>query len=126
MSADNDARRIANNLGKIAAGAVKDVDAVMKKGAQNLKEDLISGARSSTHFKGMAGSISYDQTNGLRTISYEVGPDKDRRGGALGNIFYFGTSRGGGSGDLDGPVDRERPRLEKALLDLADDFGRRI
>lgn len=126
MSADNDARRIANNLGKIAAGAVKDVDAVMKKGAQNLKEDMVSDARSSTHFKGMAGSISYDQTNGLRTISYEVGPDKDRRGGALGNIYYFGTSRGGGSGDLDGPVDRERPRLEKALLDLADDFGRRI
>lgn len=126
MTAEQDARRIANNLGKVAASTVKDVDAVMKRGAQNLKDDLAADARSSEHFKGMAGAISYDAMPALNRISYEVGPDKARRGGALGNIYYFGTSRGGGTGDLDGPVEREGPRLEQNLLKLADEMGRRI
>lgn len=126
MSADADARRIAANIGKVRASAVKDVDAVVKKGAQNIKQGLEEGIRVSEHFRGMAGSISYEAQNGLGRVSYEVGPDKNRRGGALGNVFYFGTSRGGGTGDLDGPVEAEAPNLEKHLADLAGDFGRRI
>lgn len=111
------------NLGKIASKALPEVDSVIKKGAQNIKEELVSGARASTHFKGMAGSISYDSTYSIGSVSYSVGPDKSRRGGALGNIFYFGTSRGGGTGDLDGPLRNEEPRTYKHLQDLVDKLG---
>lgn len=122
----SEARRLASDLGKIAGRAVKDVDAVLKKGAQNVKDEMVADARSSKHFKGMAGSISYDSMYSVGTPRYEVGPDKGRRGGALGNIYYFGTSRGGGSGDLEKPLRSEAPRLERALLDLADEFGGRL
>ena len=122
----SDVTRLAANLGKIAGSSVKDVDAVMKKGAQNVKDEMVADVRGSTHFKGMAGSISYDSAPGIGGVRYEVGPDKSRRGGALGNIYYFGTSRGGGSGDLEKPLRSESPRLEKALGDLADEFGGRL
>lgn len=112
-----------DSVGRITASATREVDAVVKKGAQNVKTEMVADASASPHFKGMAGSISYDQ---LGPGSYEVGPDKGRRGGALGNIYYFGTSRGGGSGDIDKPVQSETPRFERALTDLVNDFGGRL
>ena len=122
----SEVQRLAANLGKVAGAAVKDVDAVFKKGAQNVKDEMQADARGSVHFKGMAGSISYDSAYSVGAVRYEVGPDKSRRGGALGNIYYFGTSRGGGSGDLEKPIRSEAPRLESALLDLGDEFGSRL
>jgi hypothetical protein len=112
-------RKLANDLGKIAGNAVKDVDSVLKKGAQNVKEEMSADATDSEHFKGMAGSISYDSRYSIGTPRYEVGPDKGRRGGALGNIAYFGTSRGGGTLDIEKPLRNEEPRLTAALDALA-------
>jgi hypothetical protein len=109
----------ATNLGRIASKALPEVDAVLEKGALNIKNDLVAGSRSSPHFKGLAGSITYDSQYSVGTARYEIGPDKSRKGGALGNIYYFGTSRGGGTGDLDGPLRDEEPRTYKNLLDLA-------
>lgn len=109
---------VANGLGRIAASALPDVDEVLKKGAQNIKEGMISDVEGSEHFKGMAGSISYDSRYGLGRAQYEIGPDKARRGGALGNIYYFGTSRGGGSGDLDKQLNLEAPRTLEFLEQL--------
>lgn len=112
-------RAFATNLGKVAGSAVKDVDAVLKKGAQNIKNEMQADASGSTHFKGMAGSITYDSHYLPGRARYVIGPDKGRRGGALGNIYYFGTSRGGGSGDIDKPLRSEEPRTMSALDALA-------
>lgn len=123
MSGADELRAFAADLGKIASKALPDTDAVLKKGAQNIKDDLVADARGSKHFKGMAGSISYDSMYGIGHAKYEIGPDKSLRGGALGNIYYFGTSRGGGTGDLDGPLAREAPNLERELNKLVDRWG---
>lgn len=117
---------VAANLGKVAGSALKDVDAIVKKGAQNIKEEMATDARGSRHFRGMAGSISYDSDYRIGEAAYEVGPDKSRPGGSLGNIYYFGTSRGGGTGDLEKPLRSEGPRLESALADLAGEFASRL
>lgn len=123
MSGADELRAFAADLGKIASKALPDTDAVLKKGAQNIKDDLVADARGSKHFKGMAGSISYDSMYGMGHAKYEIGPDKSRRGGALGNIYYFGTSRGGGTGDLEGPLARETPNIERELNKLVDKWG---
>lgn len=115
MSGASELRRFAQDLEKIASKALPDVDAVLKKGAQNIKEDLVSGAKGSPHFKGMAGSISYDSMYSVGTARYEIGPEVGRAGGSLGGIYYEGTSRGGGHGDLEGPLLREAPNLEREL-----------
>lgn len=112
-------RQLASNLGKVAGSALKDVDAVLKRGVQNMKNEMQADASASEHFKGMAGSISYDSFYLPGRARYVVGPDKYRRGGALGNIYYFGTSRGGGSGDIDKPLRNEGPRTVSALEALA-------
>lgn len=116
----SDLRQYGVNLGKVAASTLEDVDAVAKKGAQNIKDDLVSEAEASTHFRHMAGAISYDSKYGLGSVGYEIGPDKARRGGALGNIAYFGTSRGGGTLDIDGPLAREAPQFENEMAKLVD------
>jgi hypothetical protein len=118
--------KLANDLGTIAGSAVKDVDGVLKKGAQNIKTEMVADATASEHFKGMAGSISYESRYGIGTPRYEVGPDKSRRGGALGNIYYFGTSRGGGTGDIEKPLRAEEPRLTSALDALAEKWAGQI
>lgn len=112
-------RKLAANLGRIAGSALDDVDGVLKKGAQNMKSEMQADASGSEHFKGMAGSISYDSEYLPGRARYVVGPDKSRRGGALGNIYYFGTSRGGGSGDIDKPLRSEEPRTLSALEALS-------
>lgn len=114
------------NMGKVAGQAVPEIDAVLEKGALNIKDELVAGARASRHFKGMAGSISYDSKASIGALRFEIGPDKSRKGGALGNIFYFGTSRGGGTGDLDGPLANEEPRTYSELLKLASKWGDRL
>lgn len=116
---NDDIGRLVQDLGKIGAKAVKELDGIVEKAALNIKNELRADASASTHFKGMANSISYDRYYKVGEVRYVVGPDKSRRGGALGNIFYFGTSRGGGSGDLDKPLRSEAPRFHKALSDAA-------
>jgi len=124
MSGGDDLMKFAADLGKVASRAVTDVDPVLKKGAQNIKNDLVSEARGSrTLGANLAGSISYDPIGGLGSLGYEIGPDKSRPGGPLGNIYYFGTSRGGGTGDLEGPLVREAPALERELGKLVDGWG---
>lgn len=123
MSGADELRKFSQDLGNIVSKALPETDAVLKKGANNIKNDLVAGARSSRSFRGMAGSIGYDSMYGLGRARYEIGPDKSRRGGALGNIYYFGTSRGGGTGDLEGPLDRETPNLERELNKVVDKWG---
>jgi hypothetical protein len=112
-------RALAENLGRIASKALPDVDAVLKRGAQNVKTEMAADAAGSTHFKGMAGSISYESAYGIGKARWIIGPDKGRKGGSLGNIYYFGTSRGGGTGDIEKPLRSEEPRLQSAIADLA-------
>ena len=112
--------RLIADLGKAASGLIDDVDRVAQRSAENIKKDLNAQAAGSS-FRGMAGSVTYDRRWSRGAVEYEIGPDKDRRGGALGNIFFFGTSRGGGTGDLDRPLREEAPRLERALGDLITD-----
>ena len=116
-------RQFAISVGHIADGAYDDVDAVVTKGAVNMKSEMIADVSASLHFKGMAGSITYEHENTRNLIRRVVGPDKGRRGGALGNIYYFGTSRGGGSGDIDKPLRSEEPRVLSAMHALVEKWA---
>lgn len=116
-------KQLAVNLGHVAGDALKDVDAVLKKGVDNMKREMQADVSGSRHFKSMAGSISYESHYLPGRARWVVGPDKSRRGGALGNIYYFGTSRGGGSGDIDKPLRSEEPKTMRALADLLDKWA---
>ena len=102
--------------------AVAIVDPIVKKAAQNVKDEMAADAKGSRHFGYLAGAISYDRRYSLGAVGYEVGPDKDRRGGAIGNIAYFGGVHGGGGTlDIDKPLRSETPKLLDALGDALGD-----
>ncbi len=108
-------RELSADLGRIAASALPEVDAIAKRGAQNVKDDMVSDAEGSRYFRRLARSISYDRAYRAGEVGYEIGPDKSR-GGQLGVIAYFGGANGGGGTlDIDGPLEREEPRLMAQL-----------
>ncbi|MFB9953534.1 hypothetical protein [Cellulomonas denverensis] len=116
-------RELTADLARIASRALPDVDAILKKGADNIKADMVADAAGSAHFGAMAPSISYDSAYRLGQPAYEIGPDKGRgkagRAASLANIAYFGGANGGGGTlDIDAPLKAEEPRLMKALDDF--------
>ncbi len=120
-------RQFATNLGRVAGSAVQDVDEVLKKGVQNIKTEMIAdlgGSHSAWKkasprgFRVISRSISYESHYLPGRARWVVGPDKSK-GGSLANIYYFGTSRGGGTGDIDKPLRSEEPRTMSALDALA-------
>lgn len=117
-------RRLATDVAKAAGrlASLEDVDAVMKKGATVIKDGQNENLAGSAHFRGISGSVTYDRVGALGGVAYEGGPDKDRRGGALANIAFFGGSRGGGTVDFDGPIEAEMPEIEKHLADIIEDL----
>jgi hypothetical protein len=112
------------DLGRIASSALPRVDDVVKHAAQNVKDDMVSDAQSSRHFRGIGRTIDYDRAYGIGQVAYEVGPNRARGGQAplAGDAYLGGANGGGGSLDLDGPAEREAPRMMKALLDLLGDL----
>jgi hypothetical protein len=121
----SDLRDLAADLRQAPAKVQRGVGAVIFKGALNIKTQLVDEMSASRHFKGAASSIDFDMSHrgAFSAIEAEIGP---RSGpgepGALANIAYFGTSRGGGTvPDPQRALDAEAPRVEKALADLLED-----
>lgn len=109
-------RALASDLGRIPGHLLPETDAIVKRGAQNVKDHMNADAAASAHFHGMAGSVTYDSAYRVGGVQYEVGPDKARRGGGIGNIAYFGGANGGGGTlDIDAPLAAEEPRLTSAI-----------
>ncbi|WP_019148472.1 hypothetical protein [Timonella senegalensis] len=115
MSA-HEIRAFATTVRAAAKDITPDAEKVMFKGAMNVKRDLQKQMRASRHFKGATNSITFDQAG----LSVEIGPEKaSGSGGAIANVAYFGTSRGGGT--VEDPLEalnREAPYVEKYLLEL--------
>ena len=93
-----------------------DIASVVKRGATNIKDDMLKQMRNSKHFKGFTG-ISYDMKDDFEAW---IGPDKGGPG-AGANLAYFGTSRGGGTvEDPEETMEREIPAFEEHLADIAE------
>jgi len=116
----SETRRLEADLTKIPGRVVRDVEAVTRRAAQNIKTGLAADAENDGHYPDFADAITYERKfSSLTSIDYEIGPDKDRRQGALGNILYFGTSKNAPVLSLDGPVQAEEPNFLRALRDAA-------
>lgn len=117
---NSDFRRYAASLAAAAESVPREARQVVSKGALNIKTDMQSQVRKSTHFsgRGVAESISYDMREGAGFTEAEIGPVKGTPGDLL-NIAYFGTSLGGGTVEDPGEaLKREEPKFAKALADI--------
>lgn len=112
----SEVRSLVADMTGVDARLRPDTSSAVKRGAQNIKDDLTSQMRSSRHFKGFA-DIGYDMVDDFEA---EIGPNKPGPGSGA-NIAYFGTSRGGGTvEDPEEALNREVSGFEDALGDIAE------
>lgn len=117
----HEVRQFATDLEGAALRVFKQVPAVIKKGAVNVKTQMVKEMKGRKHFKGVAHSISFDLID--EGFGAEIGPVSEPGGkpGDLTSIAYFGGVFGGGgkAPDPQGALDAEAPRTMKAIADLA-------
>lgn len=97
-----------------------DLPAVVSKGALNIKNDWRASLAGLPHLPHLPGAIGYDLSVTLDSASAEIGPDKDKKQGPLGNIIEFGTSKNPPRLDGQRALDAEEPKFVAALEDLAE------
>lgn len=109
-------KKFASDLERAEAKIERNVDAVVRKGALNIKNTLRADLSHSRHFGRIAKTITYDVEKNSDGIEVEIGPNKHFRAARLANIAYFGTSRGGGNtADFDNGLRKELPNLNEHL-----------
>ena len=87
------------------------VSAAVKKGAQNVKDNITADLDTSTYSQFKRIHIGYElQTVGMSGIAADISPDKGGAGG-LTNIAFFGTSKGGGTHQFYEHAETELPNL---------------
>lgn len=111
-------RKLSADLGKIPGKVVPDVESVLKKAAQNLKESMAAEFEGSPHFKRVGAAVSYERKGFAKEIAYEIGPEMGRGAGSLAGIAVDGGANGGGgSVKVDQLLEPEAAQIEKFLGD---------
>lgn len=100
----------------------RQVPDVVRKGAVQIKDEARRLAEGNRYAPYYPASISFDDGWKGRGYEAEIGPDKDRPQGALGNILEYGVPSQGTSPQphLRPALDNEEPRFLRALEDLGD------
>ncbi|MFB9926322.1 hypothetical protein ACFORO_42485 [Amycolatopsis halotolerans] len=121
MSVDwSDVEKLAEDFDVAAEDIRKNVAPVVRRGAVNIKNDMRRDATGHPTYRHFPRSITYGEIKG--GLGAEIGPDKDLIQGALGNLLYFGREDTNGVLNINPPLDKEAPRFERALADVAEDI----
>jgi hypothetical protein len=109
-------------IARTQAAIAADAAAIVKRGAQNIKTGWQANARASApaHAPAYPASISYDITTAGGVIEAEIGPDKERRQGALGNLLEYGSAHNPPHNDGGIALADEEPRFQAQVQALAD------
>jgi hypothetical protein len=117
---------LARDMLKAAAEAIVGTRGIVQKGSLNIKNEARKNVAQSApvHNAHAQYAIGYDtqiDAKGLVTRG-EIGYDKDKPGGDLGNLLEYGAPRRGNSPphrDLGRAFDSELPRFEDAIALMA-------
>lgn len=112
-------RRLEYDFTEALAAAPQEARKVVQKGALNIKTDAQRRVAGLRHAPAYPRAISYDSRDTSAGPEAEIGPDKKRRQGALGNILNYGTVKNAPIPHMEPAADAELPRFEKAMEDLA-------
>lgn len=110
--------RLTTDLNGAAAGLDGEVRKVVERGAWNIKKDWQQRWTGLGHAPALPYAVTYDVKDEGGAIVGEVGPDKDKRQGALGNIIEFGSPTSAPHPGGMPALDTEQPKFVGALEDL--------
>lgn len=111
-------RKLAVSLAEVSAKTAPDVRAVVQKGALNIKQDWQARWRGHPHIPALPSAISYDTDYSGGGVRAEIGVDKGKRQGPLGNIIEFGTPKNAPIPAGLPALKTEQPKFEKALAEV--------
>lgn len=122
------------DLGAAPAEAVPAVGSALQYTANRIKRGAAAKVRSRRHFKQAAAAIDYELTGfsgfGANVIAVEIGYDKHRPAGALGNLIEFGAPGSLNAltpgGELITTLHQEQPDFVKGLGKALDDAHKRV
>lgn len=113
-----DVDRLVAELDKAIYNCPGEVEKVVARGALQIKNGARRRIGRPAHAPAYPNSISYDiQRWGLGAVA-EIGPDKGRRQGALGNLLEYGSVNNAPIPHIRPAADEELPRFERAMEDL--------
>lgn len=105
------------DLGAVPGEFVRFGSPALKKAAQNIKTAMQADLRASSNagIRFVASTVTYDDIAATGTgLETEIGPEKPQ--GALANIAYFGTYKGGGhTRDPREAAEEEMPAFEAEI-----------
>lgn len=113
-------RELIATLDKAESRSVPAVAAVVEKGAVNIKKDWQQRWGGIAHAPALPAAVTYDMVFGFGSVSAEIGPDKNKRQGALGNIIEFGTSKNAPIPGGLPALEAEQPKFERELANLGE------
>lgn len=110
----SDLRKLEQHLGKIPVKLLDEVGKSTHKAALNVRWEWRNRWLS---YKApyLSDAITYDLTYGWNKIKVEIGPDKNKRQGALGNLFEFGSEHNDPIPGGQPALDKEEPKFTAAL-----------
>ncbi|HWU21554.1 MAG TPA: hypothetical protein VN088_08515 [Nocardioides sp.] len=116
----DDLRSLAHDLSEAPRRAQRDAVAVVEHAALNVKNGWRDNAKQSSgkYAPSYPASISYDLSLTaavIGRIEAEVGPDKSKRQGALGNLLEFGSANNPPHNDGGRALRDEAPKFEAEL-----------
>lgn len=114
---------LAADLGGVSARVVPQMRSVTSRGALNIKNAAKASIQSQTRHKYVVqypNSITYDITAAGLSVSAEIGPDKGKPQGALGNLLEFGSSRNAPLPHLIPSWEAEVPGYESFMAAVAE------
>lgn len=128
MTADTrDLQRLARIFEDHAEAAVPEMRAIVARGALQVKSLWRTNAAASggKHAgRQYPRTISYDMRSIPGGAMAEIGPDKDKPQGPLGNLLEFGTSKQAGHNDGGRALAVEEPLFTAQVEALADRAAR--
>jgi hypothetical protein len=115
----SDLKRLAASIDHTVAIVPAKVRAVVQKGALNIKKDAQRRVGRGPYIRRYASAITYDTQETPTGASAEIGPDKNKAQGALGNLleYEYGTPWSAPRPHLGPALEAEAPRFEQALED---------
>lgn len=125
--------RLAADLGSVGDNSGPFVRKAVEVAARNVKNDARDAVRGRKHFKGGASAIDYElkgfQGFGATVLDAEIGYDKGKPGGKLGNLIEFGAPRSNNSlppgSELQTALKKNQGDFESGLEKAVDDALRR-
>lgn len=119
---------LAADLGRVPPAAGRNIRTAVEITARNVKNSWRDEAKGMVHAPAFPYSIGYDitgtATRAGSTVQAEIGPDKNRRQGALGNLIEFGSVHNAPQGLGHGALQRNQADFERGLSKALEDAER--